>query len=119
MISEGSLREGEAFEKDINNIIDIIDGVEKNMCHDKLSHQFKRNQNVSYNRRKLEMTRTILAQTNHQHNFMLKQAMLQSQMLSEHGRSKNDKQMSQSLMNFNSTSGKPLQGSNSKYIELT
>lgn len=26
-----SLQEGEEFEKDINNIIEIIDGVEKNM----------------------------------------------------------------------------------------
>ena len=28
----------EAFEKDINNIIEIIDGVEKNMCRDKLNN---------------------------------------------------------------------------------
>jgi hypothetical protein len=27
-----SLQEGEEFEKDINNIIEIIDGVEKTMC---------------------------------------------------------------------------------------
>ncbi len=27
-----SLQEGEEVEKDINNIIEIIDGVEKNMC---------------------------------------------------------------------------------------
>lgn len=70
-----SLQEGEEFEKDINHIIEIIDGVEKNMCTNKLTNQFKKNQNMSYNRRKLEMTRTILAQTNHQHAYMLSQAM--------------------------------------------
>jgi len=61
LISLTSLKEGEEFEKDINHIIEIIDGVEKNMCSNKLSTQFKKNQNISYNRRKLEMTRTILA----------------------------------------------------------
>lgn len=38
LISMTSLEEGEAFEKDINNIIEIIDGVEKNMCRDKLNN---------------------------------------------------------------------------------
>jgi hypothetical protein len=33
-----SLQEGEEFEKDISNIIEIIDGVEKNMCSNKLSN---------------------------------------------------------------------------------
>lgn len=74
LISMTSLQEGEEFERDINNIIEIIDGVEKNMCTNKLTNQFKKTQNLSFNRRKLEMTRTILAQTNHQHNFMLSQA---------------------------------------------
>lgn len=85
LISMTSLQEGEEFEKDINNIIEIIDGVEKNMCSNKLSNQFKKNQNLSYNRRKLEMTRTILAQTNHQHNYMLNQAMQQSKMVNPQG----------------------------------
>jgi len=33
LISMTSLQEGEEFEKDINNIISIIDGVEKSMNH--------------------------------------------------------------------------------------
>ena len=33
LISMTSLQEGEEFEKDINNIISIIDGVEKSMSH--------------------------------------------------------------------------------------
>lgn len=36
MISMMSLQEGEEFEKDINNIIGIIDNVEKNMNHNRL-----------------------------------------------------------------------------------
>ena len=38
LISMNSLQEGEEFEKDINSIIEIIDGVEKNMCTNKLSN---------------------------------------------------------------------------------
>lgn len=64
-----SLQEGEEFERDINKIIGIIDGVEKNMNPNRLTSQFTKNANVSYNRRKLEMTRTIQAQQNHQVNF--------------------------------------------------
>jgi hypothetical protein len=56
-----SLQEGEEFERDINNIIGIIDGVEKNMNPNRLNNQFARNQTVSYNRRKIEMSRTIQA----------------------------------------------------------
>jgi hypothetical protein len=59
LISMNSLQEGEEFERDINNIIGIIDGVEKNMNPNRLTTQFARNANVSYNRRKLENTRTI------------------------------------------------------------
>jgi hypothetical protein len=55
----GSLQEGEEFEKDINNIINIIDGVEKNMVSTRLTNQFTRSANMSYNRRKLEMSRTL------------------------------------------------------------
>jgi len=33
-----SLQEGEEFEKDINNIISIIDGVEKSMNHQRLTN---------------------------------------------------------------------------------
>lgn len=54
-----SLQEGEEFERDINNIIGIIDGVEKNMNPNRLNTQFAKNANLSYNRRKLEMSRTI------------------------------------------------------------
>lgn len=42
------------------------------MNQNKLTNQFKKTQNLSYNRRKLEMTRTILAQTNHQQNFLVR-----------------------------------------------
>jgi hypothetical protein len=73
LISMNSLEEGEQFEADINKIMGIIDDVEKNMCQQKLSNQFKRNANMSYNRRKLEMTRTLNAQNNHQSNFMARQ----------------------------------------------
>lgn len=59
LISMNSLQEGEEFEKDINNIIEIIDGVEKTMCQQKLNNQFIRNANISNNRRKIEMSRTI------------------------------------------------------------
>lgn len=62
LISMTSLQEGEEFERDINNIIGIIDGVEKNMNPNRLTNQFARNANVSYNRRKIEMSRTIQAQ---------------------------------------------------------
>ena len=55
------IKEGEEFERDINNIIGIIDGVEKNMNPNRLNNQFARNQTVSYNRRKIEMSRTIQA----------------------------------------------------------
>lgn len=37
-----SLQEGEEFERDINNIMDIIDDVEKNMSQAKLTNQFNR-----------------------------------------------------------------------------
>lgn len=36
-ISMNSLQVGEEFEKDIKNIIEIIDGVEKNMCPQRLN----------------------------------------------------------------------------------
>lgn len=58
-ISMNSLQVGEEFEKDIKNIIEIIDGVEKNMCPQRLNQQFMRSANLSQNRRKLEMNRTI------------------------------------------------------------
>ena len=57
-----SLQVGEEFEKDIKNIIEIIDGVEKNMCPQRLNQQFLRNANLSQNRRNLDMSRTIQAQ---------------------------------------------------------
>lgn len=41
-ISMASLQEGEEFERDINNIMDIIDDVEKNMSQAKLTNQFNR-----------------------------------------------------------------------------
>ena len=65
LISMTSLQEGAEFEKDINNIIGIISNVEKNMNHQKLTNQFKKNTDISFNRRKLEMTRTIMSQNNH------------------------------------------------------
>lgn len=72
MISMMSLQEGEEFEKDINNIIGIIDNVEKSMNHQRLITQFKKNASMSYSKRKVEMNRTIMSQTNHQQNFMKK-----------------------------------------------
>ena len=77
LISKNSLEEGEKFEQDIKDIMEKIDDVEKNMNHQKLSNQFKRSANMSYNRRKLEMTRTINAQNNHQSNYMARQAKQQ------------------------------------------
>ena len=65
LISMTSLQEGQEFERDINNIIGIIDGVERNMNPNRLTTQFQKNANMSFNRRKLEMTRTIQAQQNH------------------------------------------------------
>jgi len=38
LISMNSLVEGEKFEEDINEIMGIIDDVEKNMCQQKLSN---------------------------------------------------------------------------------
>lgn len=38
LISMTSLQEGEEFERDINNIIGIIDGVEKNMNPNRLTN---------------------------------------------------------------------------------
>ena len=38
LISMHSLKEGEKFEAEINHIMGIIDGVEKNMCQQKLSN---------------------------------------------------------------------------------
>jgi len=38
LISMNSLQEGEEFEKDINNIISIIDGVEKGMNQERLTN---------------------------------------------------------------------------------
>ena len=61
LISMTSLQEGEEFERDINNIIGIIDGVEKFMNPNRLTTQFAKNATLSYNRRKLELTRTIQA----------------------------------------------------------
>lgn len=74
-----SLQVGEEFEKDIKNIIEIIDGVEKNMCPQRLNQQFLRNANLSQNRRNLDMSRTIQAQQNHQSNFAAKQALIKMQ----------------------------------------
>jgi len=71
-ISMLSLQVGEEFEKDIQNIIEIIDGVEKNMCPQRLNQQFMRSANLSHTRRKMDMSRTIQAQQNHQSNFMAK-----------------------------------------------
>ena len=45
-ISMNSLQVGEEFEKDIKNIIEIIDGVEKNMCPQRLNQQFMRSANL-------------------------------------------------------------------------
>ena len=61
-----SLQEGEEFEKDINNIIEIIDGVEKNMSQQRLTQHFTRTTALSNTRRQLEMSRTLQAQNNHQ-----------------------------------------------------
>ena len=66
LISEHALNEGERFEDDIKNIENIIKSVEMQNAPDKLLGQFKKNNQVSYNRRKMEMTRTIMAQTAHQ-----------------------------------------------------
>ena len=59
LISMNSLQEGEEFEKDINNIIAIIDGVEQNMSQRVITNHFAKTTNLSNNRRKIEMTRTL------------------------------------------------------------
>lgn len=73
LISMNSLQEGEEFERDINNIIEIIDGVEKNMSQQRLTQHFTRTTALSNTRRQLEMSRTLQAQNNHQQNFTVKQ----------------------------------------------
>jgi hypothetical protein len=100
LVSMKSLQEGEEFEKDINNIIQIIDGVEKSMCPNKLTNQFNKNKSMSFNRRKLEMTRTILAQTSHQQNYMMKQSM-NTAITSEEMQRRKAETVNQSLINFN------------------
>lgn len=99
LVSMKSLQEGEEFQKDINNIIQIIDGVEKNMCQNKLSTQFNKNKSMSFQRRKLEMTRTILAQTSHQQNQMLKQSM-NTRITNDEIHKKKADTVNHSLLNF-------------------
>ena len=68
-----SLQEGEEFEKDIQNIKQIIKNVENNCSQQRFSQQFVRSANISHKRRKIDMSRTILAQENHQMNYKAKQ----------------------------------------------
>ena len=72
MISMECLQEGEKFEKDINDIMKIIEGVEKNMSQTKLLGSFERNHTVSRTKRKADLDRTLLAHTFHQNNFKTK-----------------------------------------------
>lgn len=99
LISMTSLQEGAEFEKDINNIIGIISNVEKNMNHQKLTNQFKKNTDISFNRRKLEMTRTIMSQNNHQQLFMKKRNQMNYLETSMHARQKGLKSPREAVSN--------------------
>ena len=65
----GSLEDGEEFERDISNIMAIIDGVESSMSQKLLSQQFTRTTNLRNTRRALDMGRTLTAQQNYQQKY--------------------------------------------------
>jgi hypothetical protein len=73
LISNECLEEGERFSKDISTIIQIIEGVEKQMSQHKLKSAFAESHSQNVTQRKIQMSRTIQANDFHQTIYSKKQ----------------------------------------------